>query len=213
VDAVDPTDVERSLATYYDAEAADRATRDLDPERVTARTAFLATTRPGEQVLEIGVGPDRDARALVDAGLHVVGVDLSLEHARLASRHAGARALVASVRDLPFADGSFDHVWTMSTLMHVPSTAIAGALTEVERVLRPGGRLLSGVWGGADVEDHVRNPRFDLPRLFSRRSDAAWRQLLEDHVGPVEEFRTWGRGDDPGDPFWYQFAVARRRPA
>ena len=203
---MDATEVERSLATYYDAEAADRAERDLDPERVEVRTEILATLRPGQRLLEIGVGPGRDAATFASAGLHVTGIDLSFEHARLASS-VGARTAVASVRGLPFAAASFDVVWTMSTLMHVPSTAIVGALAEVRRVLVPGGRLVAGVWGGSDLEDHLDNGRFGPPRLFSRRSDESWQAMLTRDVGAIEEFRTWARGFDP---FWYQFAVVRR---
>lgn len=202
---MDAAEVERSLATYYDVEAADRAERDLDPERIEARTTILGTVAPGQRLLEIGVGPGRDAATFVAAGLDVTGIDLSIEHARLAAG-VGTRTAVASVRDLPFADGVFAVVWTMSTLMHVPSTAIVGALDEVRRVLAPGGRLIVGVWGGSDVEDHLDNGRFGPPRLFSRRSDETWRSMLAG-VGEIEEFRTWARGLDP---FWYQFAVVRR---
>ena len=208
---MDPTAVERSLATYYDAEAGDRAARELDPERVAARTAFLAATPPGARVLEVGVGPGRDAQALVAHGLDVVGIDLSVEHARLAAEpDVGARTLVGSVRSLPLRSAAFDAVWTMSTLMHVPATAIAGALDELRRVLRPGGRLVAGVWGGADVEDLHDTGRFGPPRLFSRRADDTWRTLLDERVGDVEEFRTWSR--DEADAFWYQFASVRVRP-
>ena len=202
---MDATEVERSLATYYDAEAADRADRDLDPERIEARAAVLATLPAGHRLLEVGVGPGRDAAAFVDAGLEVTGIDLSFEHARLAAG-VGARTIGASVRDPPFADAAFDVVGPMSTQMHVPSSAIVGALAEVRRVLAPGGRLVAGVWGGSDVEDHLDNGRFGPPRLFSRRSDETWRSMLAAGVGDVEEFRTWARGFDP---FWYQFAVVR----
>jgi SAM-dependent methyltransferase len=201
----DPREVERDLATYYDVEAADRSGRELDAERVARRDAFLQLLRPGCRLLEVGTGPGRDAGAFAAAGVTVVGVDLSIEHARLATS-AGAHVPVGSVRHLPFAGGAFDAVWTMSTLMHVPSVAIAGALDEVRRVLRVGGLLAAGVWGGQDVEDHLDGGAFGPPRLFSRRADTTWQALLE-RVGRVEDFRTWG---EDGRPFWYQYAVVRR---
>ncbi|MGH9229193.1 MAG: class I SAM-dependent methyltransferase [Acidimicrobiales bacterium] len=45
---------------------------------------------------------------------------------------------VATVRALPFPHGVFDAVWTIGVLMHVPDTAISGALDEVLRVLARG---------------------------------------------------------------------------
>jgi SAM-dependent methyltransferase len=198
--------VERSLAAYYEQEAGDRAGRPVDPPRAAARDRFVdrvAGDRP--RVLEVGVGPGRDAAAFVAAGMPVVGVDLAVEHAGLA-RAAGAATVVATVRRLPFADAAFGAVWTMSTLMHVPDAAIAGALAELRRVLAPGGLAAIGVWGGPDVEHHIDGDRFGPPRFFSRRSAASWRSLLAT-VGVIEEFEGWDRR--AGD--WaYQWAVVRR---
>ena len=200
-----PADVERDLAQYYDAEAGDRSGRPLDPRRVERRQDFLESLPAGCRLLEIGIGPGRDAEAFVDRAVVVTGIDLSFQHARMATT-AGAPATMGSVRHLPFATGAFDAVWTMSTLMHVPASAIAGALDEVRRVLRVGGVLAAGVWGGQDVEDHLDAGGYGPPRLFSRRADTTWQELLR-RVGLVEDFRTWG---EDGQPFWYQYAVVRR---
>jgi SAM-dependent methyltransferase len=94
----------------------------------------------------------------------------------------------------------------MSTLMHVPNEAIAGALAELRRVLAPGALAAVGVWGGPDVEHHSDIDVLDPPRFFSRRSDDRWRSLLAT-LGSIEEFATRGRD---GSAFWYQWAVVRR---
>lgn len=200
-----PTEVERDLARYYDAEATDRAGRALDPERVAAREEFVASLHRRGRLLEIGIGPGRDAAWFAAKGVTVFGIDLSIEHARLATS-VGAHVAVSSVRHLPFPDGAFDAVWTMSTLMHVPATAIDGALAELRRVLAPGGWMAAGVWGGEDVESLLDGGAYGVPRLFSRRSDATWQAMLR-RVGELEAFRTWG---DDAQPFWYQYAVVRR---
>ncbi len=197
--------VESDLAVYYEQEAGVRAGRALDPHRVVARDRFLARIagdRP--RLLEVGIGPGRDAVAFVAAGVPVVGVDLALDHARRAGT-TGAAAVVATVRHLPFPDRAFGALWTMSTLMHVPDVAIAGALAELARVLAPGALAAIGVWGGPDVEHHI-DGEFDPPRFFSRRSEARWRSLLAT-LGPVEDFVTWVQGSDD---LCYQWALVRR---
>ena len=196
--------VERDLAQYYEQEASLRAERDIDPRRVAARGRFVRDLPAGAAVLEVGMGPGRDAAAFVDAGFSVCGVDLALAHARFAAC-TGASPAVASVRALPFATASFDALWSMSTLMHVPNAAIASALSEVRRVLRPGATAAIGVWGGTNVEGHHDADAFDPPRLFSRRTDQRWRDLLS-ILGDVEEFEHW-RDPSGSDEHWYQWAI------
>lgn len=81
-------------------------------------------------------------------GADVVGIDLSaittsraqanFQRDRLAGRFAQA-----DIRALPFADASFDGVYTMGTIEHVAEYELA--IREVRRVLRPGGRAIIGV--------------------------------------------------------------------
>jgi SAM-dependent methyltransferase len=201
---LDPVAVEADLTVYYDQEGEARSTRPLDPRRVEGRSSFVGSLGPSSRVLEIGSGPGRDADAFRTAGHDYVAIDLSIEHARRC-RSTGANVARASVRQLPFPDGVFDAVWSMSTLMHVPNSAIDGALTAIARVLARGGVAAIGVWGGADIEDHDQS---SPPRLFSRRSDARWRSMLA-MIGDIEAFDTWGDDDD----FRYQWAIVRRRDA
>jgi SAM-dependent methyltransferase len=202
----DPRSVERELTAYYDQEGADRADRPLERHRVDARERFVASfgeRRPS--LLEVGPGAGRDSAGLVADGFQVVGVDLSFDQLS----HAQPRGLLpvmATARTLPFADATFEALWTMSTLMHIPDSAIDAALAELRRVLAPGAVAAIGVWGGPDIEGVGDLGRYG-PRLFSRRSDQRWQRLLET-VGIVEVFENW---HPDTEDFWYQWAVVRRR--
>jgi SAM-dependent methyltransferase len=200
-----PERVERDLAIYYNQEAEARANRELIAERLEARAAFISTyVPPGARLLEVGTGPGRDAGAFVAAGLATFGVDLSHEFAVFAAK-TGAAMTNATARALPFRDGSFDVVWSMSTLMHIPDSAIEASLGELRRVLRPVGVAAIGVWGGRDVEQRLAG-NYEPPRYFCRRSDDRWRSLLA-AIGTVVAFDTWHR---EADEFYYQWAVVRR---
>ena len=121
-----------------------------------------AQLKPGEIVLDLGTGTgaiaERAAAAVGSAG-QVVGVDISPEMLALARRRMAARAIAnVSLREgrgesIPADDHTFDVVLSSLTLMYVIDRAAAAR--EIARVLRPGGRLVTTVWGGPDECDIV----------------------------------------------------------
>lgn len=94
-------------------------------------------------VLEIGVGTGVDhARWAAACPRTLVGIDLTwraldFTGARLASAGLSSNLQVADAEDLPYADRSFDIVYSWGVLHHTPDTA--RAVHEVHRVLRTGG--------------------------------------------------------------------------
>lgn len=112
--------------------------------------------RPGQRVLDLGCGEGRHLIAAcalehVDA----VGVDLSLDDLATAQQRMaefrgetkGEQALFALLAGdalrLPFDDACFDAVICSEVLEHIAD--YRGVLTEIHRVLKPGGRLCASV--------------------------------------------------------------------
>jgi tRNA threonylcarbamoyl adenosine modification protein (Sua5/YciO/YrdC/YwlC family) len=93
----------------------------------------------GPNVVDLGVGTGLVAAGLVERGIDVTGVDLSLEMLRRAFDRIGPRVAQGDAHDLPVASGSVDTV-LMAWVLHVVGDA-AAVLDECRRVLRPGGRL------------------------------------------------------------------------
>ncbi len=166
--------------------------------------------REDSQHLDIAAGtgePGLSIAALVPQG-RVVLTDLSARMLEAASANARARGLAnvevreCSADDLPFDDESFDTLSCRFGFMFFPD--IPGAVAELQRVLRPGGRISAAVWAeppgnpwatipmaaiGAEVELAPAAP--DAPGLFRCAApdavahvfrDAGLREVAESEV-------------------------------
>jgi SAM-dependent methyltransferase len=116
------------------------------PEGLDEADAHLLGEVAGRRILEIGCGAGQCGRWLVTQGAQVVGIDLArgqLRHSRRLDAKTGVALPVAEadVLRLPFRDGSFDLACAAYGAMPFVADA-TGALREVARVLRPGGRFV-----------------------------------------------------------------------
>lgn len=117
--------------------------RRYELEPFIRRFAAFRSTR-GQSVLEIGVGLGTDHVQFARAGARLHGIDLTQRGVELVGRRLELEGLssdlrVADAETLPFADDSFDYVYSWGVLHHTPDTP--KAVAEAIRVLRPGGRL------------------------------------------------------------------------
>ena len=127
---------------YYD-ELWESLPEDLAPPDYAVRRRFaLANVARGERVLDLGCGVGDLAADMAGAGARVTAADVAqaaLDRARRRHPELDLR-LIALDGPLPFADGDFDVVWSSEVIEHVADTA--RWLSEVRRVLAPGGRVL-----------------------------------------------------------------------
>jgi phosphatidylethanolamine/phosphatidyl-N-methylethanolamine N-methyltransferase len=109
------------------------------------RAVLRLEARPGDRVLEVGVGTGLSL-PLYPADCHVVGIDITeamLDRARTRLEGLGRRNVRLErmdARDIRFPDASFDKVLAPYVISVVPDPA--PVMAEVMRVCRPGGRVL-----------------------------------------------------------------------
>ncbi len=93
----------------------------------------------GGRVLDVGCGVGMYTAAFLRATPHVFGVEVEAERAREARGRAAGVTQAVGER-LPFADGSFDLVFSHEVLEHVADDRACAV--EMARVTRPGGRIV-----------------------------------------------------------------------
>lgn len=159
----DKTDVRAFWSALYDSAYADLdagldkgALVDLlrETEAMFRMRDHLATTEmpiaslAGKRVLEIGCGAGSHSALFASHGACMTALDLSFERASAARRKFallgadahGSDALEGDGERLPFADNTFDIVYSNGVLHHSPDTE--AAIAEVHRVLKPGGSAI-----------------------------------------------------------------------
>lgn len=131
------TDSTRGSSNYF---------QDLQQQRYRSHRHLLPwieSMDKGKSVLEIGCGVGLDAYAMTQKGMQVTAVDLTevgIETVKSRFKEEGLTAefKVADACELPFADNTFDYVYSFGVLHHVADTQ--KAINEVYRVLKPGGK-------------------------------------------------------------------------
>lgn len=103
----------------------------------------------GKRVLEVGFGLGTDHVSFARGGAACFGIDLTPAHIaatrrRLDLEHYTPRLSQGDAETLPFADRSFDVVYSFGVLHHTPGTQ--AAVDEIHRVLRPGGEAIVGLY-------------------------------------------------------------------
>lgn len=110
-------------------------------EEEVVRPILEALAGPGVDALDAGCGTGRHAAHLAARGCSVIGVDRSAEMLAVARRKVpGARFEAGDLRDLPVEDDAVDLAVVSLALSHLQDPT--PALSELARVLRPGGHLV-----------------------------------------------------------------------
>lgn len=200
--------VKDGLRRAYDANADVReAMVDLS-WKVPERERFWQRLRDrgAGSLLEIGAGHGVSGRYYADRGLNVTCVDYSPPLVA----HCRAKGLTAHVMDFSRLEcdaDSFDAVFGMNCLLHVPRGELAEVLASVERVLRPDGLFYWGQYGGREFEGVLDGDEYEPKRFFSFMTDAEIRRRAREFFDVVD-FRALEFDDGRG----YQALTLTPRP-
>lgn len=118
--------------------------------KLRQKTLELARIHPGEMVLDVGCGTGTllmDVARRVGTAGRVVGIDPAHQQiirarAKAARRNVPIEFQIGVIEHLTFPDQTFDVVFSTLMMHHLPPPLKRQGLTEIARVLKPGGRLV-----------------------------------------------------------------------
>lgn len=132
---------------------------------------FAKRLKKGVRVLEVGCGPGRDLQVLSKMGFDLTGIDISKEMLKIARKHnLEVELREMDISNMIFKDASFDGVYTLYALIHLPKNEIRKALKKIYQMLKPRGIFL--------LVDHDDEFEGDLPDLMDERKRPLFRCII-----------------------------------
>jgi SAM-dependent methyltransferase len=188
-----------ALRTSYNREkASQRDQAEKDSWKIAERQRFLALLQQEQKatLLEVGAGTGSDSLFFQREGMDVTCTDLSPEMVALC-REKGLKAYVMDFLSLDFPPGSFDAIYAMNCLLHVPTSSLPHVLQKLRDLLRARGLFFLGVYGGAEYEGAHPDDQHRPPRFFAHHTDefmqsvtAPFFELVSFEAIPLQD-RSW----------------------
>jgi len=171
--------IKTRLIEAYNRYARDRDSKELDPWKIQERDRFLDLLKKERKktILEIGAGTGKISRFFKDNGFRVITTDMSSEMVSLC-REKQLPACVMDFCSIGFPEESFDAVWALNCLLHVPRKELPEVLKGIRDVLKPEGLLYMGVYGGPDFEGIWEDDYYRPKRFFSFYPDQQIQEIV-----------------------------------
>jgi SAM-dependent methyltransferase len=168
------------LRTAYDRKADERDQYEASEWKQQERYRFLSLLRQEgkNQLIDVGSGTGIHGKFFQDQGMKVICADLSFENARRC-RQKGLAASVMDFINMGFDDESFDAIFAMNCLLHVPKGDLPRVLESLRNKLIIGGLFYWGQYGGIDHEGSWPDDYHEPKRFFSL--------LLDDQIRAIGE--------------------------
>ncbi|MDR0268023.1 8-oxo-dGTP diphosphatase MutT [Paenibacillus sp.] len=200
--------IKSTLRRAYDNHADHRNSAELVGWKAEERDHVLEAFRSNNvrSILEIGAGPGRDSLFFKEHGFDITAVDLSEEMVRLC-KEKGLHARVMDFYHLDFPGRSFDAVYAMNCLLHVPKSQLTDVLMEIKRILKPSGLFYLGLYGGTSTDGIWEQDTYEPKRYFAMYPDEDIEQIIKGYF-QIEDFHTRFMGE--GSPHFQGMLFASK---
>lgn len=204
-----PDEHRAQLRQTYDKYAQAREDSPREQWKIDERLRFfdMLQRENKHDLLEVGSGNGLDSLFFQDTGLNVTCVDLSPAMVELC-RKKGLNAHVMDMARLDFPGESFDAIYSMNSLLHLRKSELPAVLMSMSALLREGGLVYVGVFGGVDSEHVWADDYYTPKRFFSFFTDEGLQQQVCQVFEPLY-FRPVYH--DPQGLLHFQSMIARKK--
>ena len=196
-----------TLIESYEKYAYQRESGTTDGFKEQERSEFLKLLKEeGRQsLLEIGCGPGRDAQFFQSQGFQVLAVDNAPTMVRLTAEK-GVTTQVLDCYNLDQIDETFDAVYTLNCLLHIPKRDICHIFNLIATRLNGNGLMYLGLWGGENFEGILEQDTYEPKRFFSFLEAEALLEVVQ------QSFRLeYYRRLNPREGVTFNSIIARKR--
>jgi SAM-dependent methyltransferase len=199
-----------TLRASYDAQVQSREAMTESDWKLKERLDFLTLAKQEKvsTILELGAGPGKDSVFFQDHGFDVTCTDLSPEMVKLCQQK-GLKASVMDLVHIEFSANSFDAVYAVNCLLHIPKQEFPQAMEGIVKVLKPGGLFCLELYGGYDFEGIWTDDTYEPKRFFAFYEDETLQKEAAKYF-TVDSFKRILVADDDAK-LHFQSIVLRNR--
>jgi ubiquinone/menaquinone biosynthesis C-methylase UbiE len=179
--------IKSNLIETYNKYAATREAQKIENWKLELRADFLSLIKEENKtsLLEIGPGAGKDSLFFQENGLNVKCIDLSPELVKICQQK-GLDAKVMDMAELSFPEETFDVVYALNSLLHIPKKELPVVLKNIQRVMKPNGLFYMGVYGSETESEHIwENDPYTPKRFFAFYSDEYVQEITSQYFEQI----------------------------
>lgn len=172
--------IKSNIRRSYNNAKESRNEMEVSPWKESQVNKVLGLLKDGAKVLDLGAGSGIMSRYFYDSCMDVTCIDLSKSMVELC-QEKGYKAQIMDFYHLDFPSGTFDCIWSMNTLLHVPKSDIRIVLEQVKSVLHKKGIFYLGLYGGKSSEGIYKEDFYEPKRFFAFYTMEELKPILEEY--------------------------------
>ena len=201
-----------NIKKYYNEEAESRdgkSTKVYWKVRVRNEFCELIKKEKKGNLLELGAGTGYDSLFFKETGINVTAIDISQKMVKKCKEKL-IEAYELDFYEVSSLKKTFDCIWAINTILHVPKSDLRHVLNEINSVLKHDGLLYIGLYGGKDTEEEfIKKEISEAPRFFSFHSEEYLKSTLKD-IFQILKFESIEISNDTETGVFYSITMRKR---